>query len=74
MESKNSKVRRLVSCGEYKQALQICKDWNYENPEHRSILQRGYECILYPGFYEQLGYNPSTVIEEAIQILHKVYK
>ena len=73
METKNAKVRRLVSHGEYKQALQICKDWNYEDPSHREILRRGYECLMYPDFYMQLGYSPKHEFEEAVRVLHIVY-
>lgn len=73
MESKNAKVRRLVSCGEYKQALQVCKDWNYANPLHRDILRLGYECLLYPDFYRQLGKDTDYCYQEAIRVLHEVY-
>ena len=73
METKNGKVRRLVSSGEYKQALQICKEWNYKDPRHRDILRLGYECLMYPNFYKQLGYNPEKEYQEAIKVLHIVY-
>ena len=73
METKNEKVRRLVSCGDYKQALQICKDWNYKDASHREILRLGYECLMYPEFYKQLGYTPEYEYQEAIKILHLVY-
>lgn len=73
IESKNAQVRRLVSQGEYKQALQICKEWDYADPHHREILRRGYECLLYPGFYKQLGHDPDSAYQEAIKILHIVY-
>ncbi len=73
METKNDKVRRLVSSGEYKQALQICKEWNYKDPRHRDILRLGYECLMYPNFYKQLGYTPEKEYQEAIKVLHIVY-
>lgn len=73
METKNDKVRRLVSSGEYKQALQICKEWNYKDPRHRDILRLGYECLMYPNFYKQLGYAPEKEYQEAIKVLHIVY-
>lgn len=73
MESKNEKVRRLVARGEYKQALQICKEWNYEDPSHREILRLGYECLMYPDFYTQIGYDPDIRYKDAIEVLHKVY-
>lgn len=73
METKNAKVRRLVKNKEYKKALQICKDWDYEDPVDRSNLQRGYECMLYPEFYKQLGYDPDMAIDLAIANLELVY-
>lgn len=73
METKNAKVRRLVSCGDYKQALQICKDWDYENPSHREALRLGYDCLMYPDFYKQLGRNPESEYAKAIEVLKLVY-
>lgn len=72
-KTKNQIVRELVSEERYKEALQICKDWNYDDPEHRSILQRGYACFLYPQFYEQLGFEPATEYQKAVQVLKEVY-
>lgn len=74
IESKNSIVRRLVASGDYKSALQICKEWNYQDPKHRDILRLGYECMMYPDFYKQLGHDPAMRYEEAIQVLKQVYK
>lgn len=74
MESKNAKVRRLVACGEYKKALQICKDWIYENPSHSEILRLGYECLMYPGFYRQIGKDPERAYNEAVRVLNEVYR
>lgn len=73
METKTNQVKRLVAAGEYKKALQICKDWNYENPMHGSTLRLGYACLMYPRFYEQLGYNPVEQYQKAITVLHNVY-
>lgn len=73
METKNEKVRKLVASQNYKQALQICKDWNYSNPSHREVLRIGYECLLYPRFYEQLGRDPELAYKEAIQVLLELY-
>lgn len=73
METKNEKVRRLVSDREYKQALQICKDWDYKNPMHGEILRLGYECLMHPRFYRQLGYDSELCYKKAIQVLEEVY-
>lgn len=73
METKNAKVRRLVASREYKQALQICKDWDYSDPTHRDILSRGYECLMYPEFYKQIGYDPNAEYDKAVSVLRAVY-
>lgn len=73
METKNAKVRRLVREGEYKKALQICKEWDYENPEHREILRSGYDSLLYPSFYKQIGQNPESQYNKAVEVLKLVY-
>lgn len=73
METKNDEVRRLVASGDYKQALQICKEWTYPDPTYRNTLRRGYECLLYPGFYKQLGYDPDSEYESAVKLLNKIY-
>ena len=73
METKNAKVRRLVREGEYKKALQICKEWDYENPEHREILRSGYDSLLYPSFYKQIGQNPEVQYNRAVEVLKLVY-
>lgn len=73
METKNAKVRRLVREGEYKKALQICKEWDYENPEHREILRSGYDSLLYPSFYKQIGQNPEAQYNKAVEVLKLVY-
>lgn len=74
MKTKNQEVRELVSRGEYKKALQICKDWNYTSPSYGPILRRGYECLMYPRFYKQLGLDPTYEYQKAVDILLKVYK
>ena len=73
VETKNAKVRRLVASGEYKEALQICKEWDYQDPSYRQILRLGYESLMYPRFYKQIGQDPEYNYQEAIKILHLVY-
>ena len=73
METKNAQVRRLVREGEYKKALQICKEWDYENPEHREILRSGYDSLLYPSFYKQIGQNPEAQYNKAVEVLKLIY-
>lgn len=74
IESKNSIVRRLVSQGEYKQALAICKDWDIGiSKEDRDALRLGYECMVHSRFYFSLNYNIEECVEESIRVLIKLY-
>lgn len=74
METKTDKVRRLVKSKYYKEALGICKDWIHPiSKEESDTLRRGYECYHYPDFYKQLGYDPDSEINKAINILCKLY-
>lgn len=74
METKNALVRRLVSQKLYKEALSICKDWNVGiSPEDRDQLRLGYECMLYPKFYQQLHKDINLEIDKTIFVLNKLY-
>lgn len=73
LESKRAQVERLVASGDYKKALQICKEWNYSNPTYCGQLRLGYECLMYPDFYRQLGRDPDEEYNKAVDILRKVY-
>lgn len=75
MQTKKSIVESCVDSGDYKRALSICKEWILPiSREESSILRRGYECMHYPDFYRQLGYNPEEEVKKAIEILIKIYK
>ena len=74
METKNAMVRRLVQSGEYKRALQICKDWDRGIcSEDREQLRLGYECLLYPRIYQQFGHDTDREYQKSIEVLKKLY-
>lgn len=74
MRTKKSQVVAHVTAGRYKQALAICKCWSLPiTSEESSILRRGYECMINPKFYKELGYDPEEQIDKAIKILKRVY-
>lgn len=73
MKSKNQEVKELVAQGEYKRALQICKEWDYENESHGDILRRGYDCLMYPEFYRQIGKDPDKEYQKAVDVLNELY-
>ena len=74
MERKSDKVRRLVSCGEIKQALRIAKGFRLGiTKEQSSAMTLAYECMVHGRFYEQLGYDLQQKIAAGTQVLLKLY-
>lgn len=71
--TKNALVRQLVSEKRYKEALRICKDWSQKSEEDRKILRLGYECLIHPRFYEELGMDAEDAVLEAIRVLVRIY-
>ncbi len=74
MERKSDAVRRLVSCGSYKEALRIAKDFRLGiTREQSSAMTLAYECMVHGRFYKQLGYRLDEKIAEGVDILLGLY-
>lgn len=74
MERKSDKVRRLVSSGQYKEALCIAKDFRLGiTKAESSAMTLAYECMVHGRFYEQLGYDLKQKIAEGIETLKRLY-
>lgn len=74
MERKSDAVRRLVSCGSYKEALRIAKDFRLGiTREQSSAMTLAYECMVHGRFYKQLGYNLDKKIAEGVRTLLGLY-
>lgn len=75
METKRNQVVKALQNKEYKTALRIAKTFRIElNKEQNSIVTRGYESLTNPRFYKSLGQNIEQNMQDAINILLKVYK
>lgn len=73
-ETKSDKVRRLVAAGEYRKALLIAKDFRLGiSKEDHEKLSLGYEVIVHPRFYEQLGYDLPKLADIAKETIIKLY-
>ena len=73
-ERKSDKVRRLVAEGRYKEALRIAKDFHLGiSKEDSDIMKRGYECMVWPDFYRQIGKMPSEISQKAIETVQRLY-
>lgn len=74
MERKSDKVRRLVSGGDYKEALRIAKDFRLGiTKEQSSAMKLAYECMVHGRFYRQLGYDLKQKIVDGVDVLLGLY-
>lgn len=74
MERKSDKVRRLVSGGDFKEALRIAKDFRLGiTKEQSSAMTLAYECMVHGRFYQQLGYDLKQKIAEGLAVLTGLY-
>lgn len=74
MKKKSDVVRELIAAGNYKKALSIAKGFKLGfTKEEQDTLTRAHECLVHPGWYEQLGINEEKVIEDGIAIIKRVY-
>lgn len=73
-EKKSDIVRNLVADGEFKKALKIAKDFRFGISKSDSdAMKRGYECMVNPKFYSQIGYDPEKEIERGIETITRIY-
>lgn len=71
--TKFQNAREAFRAGDYKKALRLAKDFRmHVTKEQRDIMSVGYECIVHPEFYRQLGMNTEEKIQEAIQVAREV--
>ena len=74
MERKSDTVRTLVAEGRYKEALRIAKEFRYGiSKEDSDNMKRGYECIVHPRFYKQLGVNTEQIMLKGVETLKRLY-
>lgn len=74
MERKSDTVRRLVSERKYKEALRIAKDFRLGICKADSEdMKRGYECIVHPDFYEQLGMDTDRIAQKGVETILRLY-
>lgn len=72
---KSDMVRELVAAGDYKAALRIAKEFRIGlTKEETDAMKYAYECMVYPGFYKQVGRNVQESIAEGIRVLKQHYE
>lgn len=71
---KSDLVRQLVAQNKFKEALRIAKGFRLGiSKEDSETMSRGYECIVHPMFYQQLGYDTEETVRLGVQVLQKLY-
>ena len=66
-------VRDFIQRGDFKKALSGAKDFRIGvTKEQRSVMARGYEAIVHPKFYQQIGVDTDNAIQEGISVLRGI--
>lgn len=74
MEKKSDKVRRLVRESRFKEALAIAKGFRLGiSKADVDAMTRGYECMVHPEFYGQIGFNPEEESRKGIEAVTRLY-
>ncbi len=73
-EKKSNIVRKLVAAKDYKKALRIAKDFRLGISKSDSdAMRRGYECMINPTFFEQIGIDAKLSVELGIKTVERLY-
>lgn len=73
-EKKSDVVRRLVRERDYRSALRIVKGFRLGiSRDDLDAMRLAYECMVNPGFYQQLGRDPTAEIKRGIGVLVRLY-
>lgn len=74
MLRKSDMVRRYVASGEYRKALRIAKEFRLGiSKEDSEAMKRGYEAMLYPDFYKQLGQDTDRIEQKGVETLIRLF-
>jgi hypothetical protein len=72
METKLSRLKRLMSCGDYRSALRLAAGWPRLG-EHKEAIQRGWAALSNPDFYRQIGQDPDRLVEVGLAAIRTRY-
>ncbi len=74
MERKSDTVRRLVAEGKLKDALRIAKEFHLGiNKKDSEDMKMGYECLVHPRFYKDLGLDADKISQQGIETVIRLY-
>lgn len=65
-KSQNERAIELYQAGNIKEAFKLAKKFTMSfEPQDLLCIKKGYECLLRPDFYAQIGNDPDIAISEA---------
>ena len=71
---KTDTVRNAIKAGDYMEALRIARKFVLGiDKQDRAKMNRAYECIFHPSFYQQIGYNPTDVYNDGVEVVKRLY-
>jgi len=77
MDAKISKTQVAISHfqkGDVKRALSITSQFRIGlTPEDRKVLRTGYECIVHPDFFQQLGKDVKECVKKAMELFQQLF-
>lgn len=69
MKTKTEQAVESFKQGDLKAALRVAKAFRMGLTRAESTtLTRGYECLVWPAQYQQLGYDPEAVVRDAVVV------
>ena len=75
MKTKTQQAKELFESGDLKGALKLVKGFRMGlTSNQRSALSVGYECLVHPNFYQQLGKCLETEINKAKAVLAEFFQ
>lgn len=67
MKTKTEQAVEAFKKGDLKAALRTAKTFKMGvSKAEATTLSRGYECLVWPTQYQQLGYDPEQVVRDAV--------
>lgn len=72
MKTKLDQIREAAAAGDWATALRIAARFP-QLGEHKRAIVTGHEALAHPGFYSQLGKDPSALVEAGKAALRDRY-
>lgn len=73
-QNKTAQLLDALKAGKIKPALRIAKSFTkYFTKNEKRSISRGYECLVHPDIYRQLGLDPDACVAQALKALQDHY-